>query len=77
MTRATLGHTGRELVAGPPTILLYGLVTTGAILRVAAALGVIGYTIGMEAAGVAWISAFMLFLAVYGPVLFRPRLGES
>jgi len=77
MTRATLGHTGRELVAGPPTILLYGLVTIGAILRVAAALGVIDYGMGMDAAGVAWAGAFILFLAFYGPILFRPRLGET
>ena len=77
MTRATLGHTGRELVAGPPTILLYGLVTIGAILRVAASLGVIDYRIGMDVAGGAWASAFILFLAFYGPILFRPRLGEN
>jgi uncharacterized protein involved in response to NO len=77
MTRATLGHTGRELVASPATILLYGLVTVGAILRVAAALGVIDYGVGIDAAGVAWAGAFILFLAFYGPILFRPRLGES
>ena len=77
MTRATLGHTGRELVAGPPTILLYGLVTIGAMLRVAASLGVIDYGIGLDVAGIAWVGAFILFLAFYGPILFRPRLGES
>jgi uncharacterized protein involved in response to NO len=77
MTRATLGHTGRALVASRPTILLYSLVTIGAVLRVAAPLGMVEYTTGMETAGVAWAGAFILFLAFYGPILFRPRLGEA
>jgi uncharacterized protein involved in response to NO len=77
MTRATLGHTGRELKAGPQTVFLYLLVTTGAVLRVAASLGVIGYDLGMEMSVVAWAGAFTLFLACYGPMLFRPRLGEQ
>lgn len=77
MTRATLGHTGRALKASPQTVFLYGLVTLGAALRVSAPLGLFDYTIGMEASAVAWAGAFLLFLAVYGPILFRPRLGET
>ena len=77
MTRAILGHTGRELVASPQTVFLYVLVTAGAALRVAAPLGIFEHAIGMEAAAVAWAGAFVLFLAIYGPILFRPRLGEE
>lgn len=77
MTRATLGHTGRELVAGPQTTILFGLVTLGALLRVAAPIGLIDYGIGMEGAAIAWAGAFVLFLATFGPILFRPRLGED
>lgn len=77
MTRATLGHTGRALHANGATVVLYALVTLGAGLRVAAPLGLLDYTLGMEAAGLAWIAAFALFLAAYGPILFAPRLGES
>lgn len=77
MTRATLGHTGRALHANGATVVLYGLVTLGAVLRVAAPLGLLDYTLGMEAAGLAWIAAFALFLAAYGPILFAPRVGES
>ena len=77
MTRATLGHTGRELRANAPTILLYALVTLGAALRVAAPVGLVDYRFGMETAAVAWASAFLLFLGAYGPILFRPRLGED
>ena len=77
MTRATLGHTGRELKASPQTVFLYALVTLGAALRVTAPLGLVDYTLGMEMSAVAWAGAFLLFLGVYGPILFRPRLGES
>jgi uncharacterized protein involved in response to NO len=77
MTRAILGHTGRALAAGPLTIFLYLLVTAGAALRVAAPLGLFGYAIAMEMAGLLWAAAFLLFLAAYGPILFQPRLGEE
>lgn len=75
MTRATLGHTGRELKAGPLTVAAYVLITLGALLRVIAPLGVVGYRAGMEAAGVLWAGAFVLFLLAYGPMLFRGRYG--
>lgn len=77
MTRATLGHTGRELKADAPTVLLYLLVTLGALLRVAASLGLVDYMLGMDTAGAAWGGAFLVFLVAYGPILFRPRLGEA
>ncbi len=77
MTRATLGHTGRELRAGPATSLIYILVTTGAVLRVGAVAWGSNYQLGLEVAGAAWAGAFLLFVAVYGPILFAPRVGES
>jgi uncharacterized protein involved in response to NO len=77
MTRATLGHTGRELEASAGTILLYGLVTAGALLRVTSPLGLVDYRIGMELSGLLWGSAFLVFLIVYGPILFAPRVGEQ
>jgi uncharacterized protein involved in response to NO len=78
MTRATLGHTGRELRASPATVVCYLLVTIGALLRVTAPLGLLDYRVGMEVAGAAWIGAFLLFLAAYGPMLFGARIeGKS
>ncbi len=76
MTRATLGHTGRELRADAVTIFLFGLVTIGASVRVTAPLGWIDYQFGLEISGLAWAGAFLLFLLGYGPILFAPRLGE-
>ena len=77
MTRAILGHTGRELRADLPTTLIYGLISVGAVLRVATPLGLFDYAIGMEAAAMAWASAFGLFLARFGPMLFRSRINEE
>jgi uncharacterized protein involved in response to NO len=77
MTRGSLGHTARELKANTATVALYLFVTAGAILRVAASLRLIDYNWGIEIAGLAWGTAFLLFLVAYAPVLWRPRLGES
>ena len=77
MTRAILGHTGRELKANGPTVGLYVLVTVGAALRVATELGLGDYRRGLEIAGAAWAAALILFLVSYGPILWQPRLGEA
>jgi uncharacterized protein involved in response to NO len=77
MTRATLGHTGRELKASGATVALYVCVTAGAVLRVLAGVGLVGYRAGVETAGALWGLAFALFVASYGPMLFRSRLGDS
>ena len=74
MSRASLGHTARELKASPATVAAYALVTAGAALRVAASLALIDYDFGLEIAGLAWGGALVLFLAVYAPILWRPRL---
>jgi uncharacterized protein involved in response to NO len=77
MTRATLGHTGRELKANGATIAAYGSVTIGAVLRVAAPLAIVDYAAGMQASALAWSGAFLIFLIAYGPILAKPRIGES
>jgi uncharacterized protein involved in response to NO len=77
MSRASLGHTGRELKAPRLTIVAYVCVTAGAVLRVAASLGVSGYGIMLDVAGTLWAASLILFLIDYTPVLWRPRLGEQ
>src|SRR5690606_23658571 len=76
MTRATLGHTGRELKANAATVAIYLFITLAAIIRVAAPFDLVGYRAGMEVAGGFWVLAFVLFLAVYGPILVRANPGE-
>ncbi|HET9397765.1 MAG TPA: NnrS family protein, partial [Sphingomicrobium sp.] len=77
MTRATLGHTGRELRASPTTSIIYLLVSIGAVLRVMAPLDAVNYRMGMEVAALCWLGSFLLFVLSYGPILFAPRLGEK
>ena len=73
MTRATLGHTGRELKASGATAMIYILVTIGALGRVAAPLLPIDYMLAVQLSGMAWGGAFLLFLLIYGPMLVGPR----
>jgi uncharacterized protein involved in response to NO len=76
MTRASLGHTGRPLHAGPMTVVIYMLVSLGAILRV------FGQAIGLPTnlmlgtATAAWSGAYLLFATMYGPLLTRPSIDE-
>lgn len=76
MSRASLGHTARELKASPLTSLSYLCVTLGALMRVWASLGSGSYGVLLDLAGALWALALLLFLFVYTPILWRPRLGE-
>ena len=73
MTRATLGHTGRALHAGPATMVLYLSVMAAGILRLAASLLPSDAMILYAASGTAWVVAFLGFAIVYGPYLLRRR----
>jgi uncharacterized protein involved in response to NO len=73
MTRASLGHTGRRLTAGPGTTAIYGLITLAAILRLAAPLAGAEYLLVLSLAGTAWSGAFGLFVLLYARLLSLPR----
>jgi uncharacterized protein involved in response to NO len=73
MTRATLGHTGQALQAGAGTTAIYLLVTAAAALRIAAPLLDAGQPEILLVGGLAWIGAFGLFVALYGPLLVTRR----
>jgi uncharacterized protein involved in response to NO len=77
MTRAVLGHSGHPLSADAPTIVIYALITLGAVLRVATPFGLLDPAMGIEVAASAWSSAFILFLVAYGPILFQPALKKE
>ena len=78
MTRATLGHTGRPLAAGPGTAAIYILVTLAAVLRLLAPLGSAPYLVMLSLAGAAWSGAFGLFVLLYAGPLTRARVkGEA
>jgi uncharacterized protein involved in response to NO len=75
MTRASLGHTGRAIVADRWTVAIYAFVTIGAMLRVAAPLLPDLYVHMLGCGGLFWSGAFLLFAVGYAPVLWRPRLA--
>ncbi|MBI1213296.1 MAG: hypothetical protein GC190_17660 [Alphaproteobacteria bacterium] len=77
MTRATLGHTGRELHANRATVVLYAAITGSAIARVLAGLFAGAYVPLLIAAGAFWLVAFLLFVGVYGPMQLAPRVGDA
>ncbi len=73
MTRTTLGHTGRELRASVGTQAIYLAVVVAMGARVAMALAPAYALSLMLVAALAWIVAFLGFVALYGPMLMRPR----
>ncbi len=74
MARATLGHTGRALVADRLTVWVFALVGLAALARIAAAWPVPGTVALLIASALAWVAAFALFAWRYGPMMLRPRL---
>lgn len=75
MTRASLGHTGRRIIAARPTVWSYYLITLAAILRVVAPLlGADLYSAALTAAALSWIGAFAIFAFVYAPILTTQRV---
>lgn len=76
MTRAALGHSGRELTAGRGTQAIYIGVILSVVLRIAAgqlptwAIALYGLS------ALSWIAAFAGFALLYAPMMFRPRVEE-
>jgi uncharacterized protein involved in response to NO len=67
MTRASLGHTGRPLVASPATQVIYLCVIVAALARMVAAF--IPSIALIDLAAVLWVAAFGGFVLFYGPLL--------
>ena len=75
MTRASLGHTGRELSASVGTQAIYALVVAGALARICASIEP-DWSAPLIS-GVVWAAAFGGFAVLYGPALCRPRLSAT
>lgn len=76
MSRASLGHTGRALVASRAVQACYALLVAGTLLRICSALGH-GPAMVLHVAGLFWSLAFLGFALAYWPVLTGPRLGSK
>jgi uncharacterized protein involved in response to NO len=73
MTRATLGHTGHELIASVPTQFIYAAVFIAAVARICAALEPRWSELELHVAAFAWAAAFFGFGIVYGRMLWSLR----
>lgn len=75
MTRASLGHTGRRIIAPRPIVWAYSLVTLAALLRVGTPfVGPDLYGPVLMVAALSWIGAFAIFALVYAPILTTQRV---
>ncbi|AXI48864.1 short-chain dehydrogenase [Sulfitobacter sp. SK012] len=73
MTRATLGHTGRDLRAGPATVAIYLSITGSVFARLSAGIWPEHSLVLYMLAGVMWMGAFGGFAIAYGSVLLQPK----
>ena len=73
MTRASLGHTGRDMSTTPTTVAIYGAMLVAALARIAAPLLPAFYYQMLLIAGGGWFLAFALFVVAYGPMLVRAK----
>ena len=71
MMRASLGHTGRELQAGPALTLAFGCVALAAVVRVA-----VQTEPGLWMAATLWTCGFAIFAIRLAPVLTLPSLSR-
>lgn len=75
MARVSLGHTGRMLTASPLLAWAFAAVVLAAVARtLIPLLSPARYFESLLAAGALWTTAFAIFLAVYAPILLRPRI---
>lgn len=75
MARVSLGHTGRLLESAPVMTLAFVAINLAALIRVVLPLFFPAlHAQSMMASGVVWAAAFGLFIAVYTPMLLRPRV---
>jgi len=69
MSRATLGHTGRQLTASATTQAIYAAIIVAALSRVCAALDPAHADLLLHVAAFTWAAAFFGFALAFGPLL--------
>ena len=76
MTRATLGHSGKALIASRSTVFAYFCIFVALIARLAMAFYPDAAPPLLHVAACAWVLAFAAFLLAYAPMLIR-RSGPA
>ena len=78
MSRASLGHSGRALIAPGPVALAYALIPLAVALRWAGSTFAGSFYLpGVLGSGLAWCLAFTLYLIALWPIFFGPRPNGS
>lgn len=73
MTRASLGHSGRPLIATRGIVWIYILITSTVFLRIAAEMLPSEMWL-LHLTATTWIAGYGLFAIVYFPILTKPRV---
>jgi uncharacterized protein involved in response to NO len=75
MSRAALGHTGRDMKASPVMVISYALLCLAVVARLAGVLpgGDLASHL-LICAGILWTGAFGLFAAALAPIVLLPRV---
>lgn len=73
MSRASLGHTGRPLVASPALQAVYASAFIAALARLGSILATSHGSLLLAVAAMAWAAAFLGFALLYFPILCFPR----
>ncbi|WP_305970563.1 MULTISPECIES: NnrS family protein [unclassified Mameliella] len=77
MMRATMGHTGRPLMAGRLLSAAFVLIVAATAARVAGQAVQCGAFDGIDLAALLWTGAFALLVVRIGPWLVRPKAGRK
>lgn len=72
MMRATMGHTGRALVAGPALTVAFVLIGMAALFRTLGGTVMVAGMSGTSIAGLLWVASFGIFAARLAPSLVAP-----
>ncbi|PAP98236.1 NnrS family protein [Mesorhizobium mediterraneum] len=73
MTRATLGHTGRELRASIGTCVIFVAIALAALFRIGAAFSP-AQAMLLHISAALWVASFIGYAGLFGGMLIRPRL---
>lgn len=77
MARATLGHTGQHLTAGPASVMMFLCVIGSVVIRIGAGVWPEGADTFYAVSAILWIAAFAAFVTIHGAALVRPSAAPD
>ena len=76
MMRATMGHTGRALMAGASLTIAFALIITAAVVRTAGQEITLGAVDGVDISALLWTVGFAILVLRLGPWLAGPKANR-